>query len=217
MRTRLAALLLTLGAATPAAAQTAYSSSAAFFAALSGASVTEGYESYATNTLFPAGSSANGITYTAFPAGVLAGRVDDLYNRIGDRSLAADRDNDPATEDFFLAGESFTVSFVQPIYAIGIYFNIQQSPDNSVFISTPVGSASSGGATYDQSTLYFVGLISPTAFSTATIGALANAGSGYNVDDLTFAVSAVPEPSTVLLLAGGLAALGGLVRRRATR
>lgn len=43
-----------------------------------------------------------------------------------------------------------------------------------------------------------------------------NGGDGFSIDysELTLNVSAVPEPSTLLLLAGGLAVLGAATRRR---
>ncbi len=52
---------------------------------------------------------------------------------------------------------------------------------------TPVGTASTGGSTYDFDSFFFAGLISDTPFSSTTIGSgvLPN-GSAFNLDNLTY-------------------------------
>ena len=88
------------------------------------------------------------------------------------------------------------MAFTVPVFAVGIFFNVAISPDDSLFIKTPDGTATTGGPTYDQGTLYFSGLISDTPFTTATFGGDSDIGSGFTVDNLTFAPTAVPEPSS---------------------
>lgn len=207
---RLAGILPALLLATvPASAGVVlYTSSAAFDAALGAASkVVEDYESYGMNSTFGDGTVLNGIRYDAFPAGTL-GRIDDTYNKIDSQSLALDRGSVPQTPDFFFDGDQLSISFTTPVRAFGVVFNANSTPNNNdLTVVTPVGTASTGGAAFDpafdtpgfpgSSTFFFAGLISDTAFSTATIGSgfLPN-GSSFNLDNLTY--STVPEPGATL-------------------
>jgi hypothetical protein len=179
------------------AATITYTDSAAFFAALGATPLTiETYEGLATNTTISAGQTVNGITYTSFPPGT-SGRIDNLFNRIGERSLAA-----TAPQTFFFPGQSIDVSFAATT-AIGVFFNAAVSPPDSLFIETAVGTAGNSLA-YDQSTLYFVGLISDSPFSSARMGATTSASSGYNLDNLTRATgrTSVPDPASTMFLMG---------------
>lgn len=197
--------LLLAGASTSltaSAAVTAYTSSADFLAALSGVpTVTEDYESYPLDSTIAPGATLNGVVYLSFP-GAEIGRIDDNYNRIGDQSLAST----PAL-GFFPSDSFLEVGFTSPIYALGIFFNIGVSDPYTMGIITPVGVAGTGGA-YDQSTLYFAGLISDTPFDIARIGTGPDVTSGFNLDNLTYAVAS-PVPDQTGL--AGTIALAGLV------
>ena len=185
-----------------------YTSSAAFFAAAGGGVATETYESLVLNSLISDGSTVNGVTY-GFLAG-RSGRVDNLYQRIGNQSLAAA----PPADGFFSPGESITVTFTSAVNAVGIFVNINPSPPSSLQVQTAAGAAGNG-AVYDVLSLYFVGLISDVAFNSATIAGLGNAGSGFNLDNLSYrpAAAAIPEPVSMALLGLGLV-LAGLRARR---
>ena len=208
-----AGLVAMLFAAPATAAFVAYDDPIAFAAGLGGATpLVEDYEGLALGSVIPTGSTVDGITYDTFPAGT-AGLVGRSFNRIGNQSLELQRDS---VGSFFFPGDSFSVTFGAPMFAVGIYFNVVN--DNTLapylFINTPVGTATGGGIgdAPDVSTLFFVGLISDTSFTTATFGATAGSPSGYNVDNLTRA--AVPEPATLALLSIGLAGLAASRRRR---
>lgn len=189
------------------AAIISYTSSAAFLAAAGGSVVTETYEGLAVGTIILDGTTVNGISYDSFPAGK-DGRIDNLYNRIGTRSLAAA----PPASGFFIAGESVTVSFPFAVDAVGIFFNVASSPLNTLQVQTAAGTAGNGAA-YDVTTLYFVGLISDVPFASATFAGLPGIASGFNLDNLSYR-AAVPEPTGLAFLGLGIAAI---VRARARR
>jgi hypothetical protein len=189
-----------------------FTKSEEFFNSLNDASrQTETFEGLATNTVISSGTTLNGITYESFN-GVDAGRIDSNFNRFGNNSLASERDGNLDTIDFFDRGESVTISFDRPIYAIGIFFNALPSPDNAFYINTPVGKSTTGGdgSKYDVDNFFFAGLVSDTPFTTATFGA-ENFGGAYNVDNLTYADEPVPEPATIL---GGLMATVAIAAKR---
>ena len=227
--TSLRAFVLSLAAVAAAAGPgragfITYTSSADFFAAVGGTPfVTEGYETYPIDGTIAPGTTLNGITYTAFPLssdGVNStlGRIDNLYGRIGSAGLGL-QDGGDATS-FFFPGESMTVTFASPVFAVGIFFNVVPSPAGSLFVQTPVGTTAAGGPTFDQGTLYFAGLISDTPFATATVGGTADAAGGFTLDDLTYTNALppgvfTPVPPTLLAAVAGVGLLARFRRRAA--
>jgi hypothetical protein len=212
----LSSIILAIGLSSNAEAATfTFTTSADFFDSLEAAPrFTETFEALPTDTIISAGTVLNGITYESFK-GPLAGRIDSNFSRFGGASLAAERDGNLDTIDFFNPKESFSVSFATPVYAVGIFFNASPTQNNSDFyIKTPVGIAATGGdsSNYDLGTFFFAGLISDTPFTTATFGAQSS-GSSYNVDNLTYALhpEPIPEPTTIL---GSAIALGIISTKR---
>jgi hypothetical protein len=174
--------------------------------------VTATYENLPLNSLIAAGSTVGPFTCNAFPANV-EGRIDNIFNRIGNQSLAASRPGDP--NSFFFAGDNLTVSFA-PSTAVEVFFNANPTPGNSdLFIATPAGFVGTGGpaSNYDLSTLFFAGLISDVPFTSAVIGSFgAGQGSSFNIDNLSFApttgLTPTPEPTTLLFFGTTAAGLG---------
>ncbi|MBX9583651.1 MAG: hypothetical protein K2X87_25395, partial [Gemmataceae bacterium] len=191
MRVLVAVLgLAVLGYGGPAqAAFTTYIHSADFFAALGSAPFyTETFEGPPVNTVLPSGTTLNGITY-GFPAGV-DGRIGNNYNRIDNQSLEASRFPGDTT-GFFFPDEAVTFDFGGPVYAVGIFINIGETASDTDIVLTAdgVGAATTGGpGNYDSSTLYFVGLISDTPFTSASLLSTATV-SGYNLDNAVLKTS----------------------------
>jgi hypothetical protein len=194
-----------------------FTSSAAFNLALGGSPVKiEGWDTYALNSTIANGTTLNGVTYNAFPGGTL-GRIDNQFNHFGTQSLALRRASDPnPNKSFFNPGDLLSISFAKPIYVLGIFFNANFTSAGSLgILSTPIGTVTTGGPTYDTGTFYFAGLISTTPFTTATIGSNTKRSSSFNLDNLTF-TSSVPDRLgflTPALVLGSLCALGFRIRR----
>lgn len=209
-----AALLLTGG--TTHAAFVTFTRSADFFAAIgSTPSFTETYEGVPLGTILPTGTTLNGITY-GFPTDV-SGLVANNFSALGTRSLEADRAG--TTTDFFLPGESISLSFSGPVFGLGVFFNAFANPPDSLFaIATSVGTATTGGpiTNRDIGTFYFAGILSDTPFTTGSIGSSLG-GVTYTVDNLTIVQGpvAIPEPSSfVLLTVAAVGLLAPRLRRR---
>jgi hypothetical protein len=240
MRTLLLAAVLIPAVAGSARAEIlTFTNFEAFRAAVGGGPLTiEGYEGLAPNTLIPGGTVLNGVAYNFSPPTLGGsqgqGRIDDQLVAFG-QSLAIFRTTtspafgqEPPLESFFYPGESVTVTFPNPVNAVGVFFNAEPSATGpgEMFVSTALGTAFNGGdntAVFGSPneitpTLYFVGLISTTGtFTSATIGSIdTGVNGGFNLDNLSFGVAQVaeiPEPATLAVFAGLLTA-GGLARRR---
>jgi len=178
-----------------------YTSSAAFFAALSGGTVTtETYEGLPLNSTIPDGATVDNVTYNSFPPGT-DGRIANEFFSIGTQSLALLRPG-VVNGNFFFPGDAMTVTFPFAVNSVGIFFNVGVSPVNTLQVLTAVGNAGNGPV-YDQGSLYFVGLISDSAtFNSATFQGAPTISTGFNLDNLSYG-NAVPEPTSLLLFGTG--------------
>ncbi len=150
----------------------------------------EDYETFALGSLIPDGSTANGVTYQ-FPGG-LNGLVSNEYNSFGTRSLQISR---TPGFNFFFGGDSITVDFDEPCFAVGVFINANLEVDSSddFFLQTPVGTVRTGGLVYDIPpffphtfpTFFFLGIISDVPFTTATFGSAELLV--FNIDNLVCA------------------------------
>lgn len=187
----------------------AYTSSADFEAAISGSpTLVEDYSTFAAGDLITPTVTYDGITYTNFNEALgTEGLITNQFDSFSGLSLGAHQGNG---DQYFFSGDTFDIRFA-PVYAIGVFFNVNLN-SGSFAISTPVGTATTGSATYDTATFVFAGLVSTTPFTSAEISSENNGLASYNIPEIVLAQ--VPEPVTMsaMLGAGLLAAL--LLRRR---
>jgi hypothetical protein len=198
---------------------------ASFLAALTGGVGTETFESFAHLTPTPIV-----LTFPGAGTATLAGTGTDVkdWNVSGEW-----RGNDryPVSADKFLdldANGNFLITFSAPVAAFGFYGVdvgdvgrqlildfIGASGTTSVTVPHTVttGQASTGNA------LYFGRVDAAHPFDQVRFRMTGTGSDNFAFDDMTIASvqQVAPEPSAVLLLAGGLAALGVAARRRARR
>lgn len=211
-RIALMAALLAPMAMPATAATLTFTDPQSFAAALGGtATAVDSYENVALGTVVLSGTNLNGVTYNF--SGGRTGQVNNAFNRIGTRSLEALADN--TGPNFFIPGNSVTVTFAGPQRAIGGFFNANLSPVDQLFLAVP-GTILTGGGPgdrYDIETLFFLGIISDTPFESATFGALAGTTGVFNFDNLT-SVAYVPEPASWAMMVVGFGCAGWAMRRR---
>jgi hypothetical protein len=198
---------------------TTYTSSAAYDAALAGipggsTSVEDYGTGFNAGELIGNGSTFHGLTYQFVTTSTLSqGIITDQFDSFTGLSLGGDQSNGAA--QFFFDGDQFSVTFAQPVSAVGIFFNVNLNSGN-FGLNTSAGSAVTGSATYDTSTFVFAGGISTTPFTSASFfsDSGGNGTASYNVPEITFTTGAAPAaPAPPSLLLCGIGAVGLAVTR----
>jgi hypothetical protein len=187
-----------------------FTDSASFLAALPGSPTTETFEGVSAGD--PVGTLGN-ITYSeSVPGESLIGT--DFYSATSG-SIMLGLDN---FDEAFLDGDVLTLTFASPVQALGFFVVTSDAAlASEVLLTTAAGTAPNSDTEEailgDGGLAYFVGLVSDTSFSSATLE-FADDGEVnfvYNVDDV---ITAVPEPGTLALLAAGLLVMSSGNRRR---
>lgn len=119
----------------------------------------------------------------------------------------------------FASQDNFTVTLPSASTAIGMYLLVGGPLNAGDFTLSVAGGSALSSATQettlgDGTIVYFLGLTSTTSFTSAklelTTPAGPNDGPYWNIDDLSYQKAkstGVPEPSSLLLLGAGLAAV----------
>src|SRR5262245_18149084 len=214
-------LAAALGLAAPAGAvPTVYTSAAAFFGALPGASTTADFDGLSSGDVIASGGSADGITFTYDFGGIDLIVTDGTAAGGGGPFATTSSPNFLGTSDFdvLLDGDDLTLGFATAS-AIGLFIITAEAPGATLF-DGDIGLTAAGATafldvdaveqTLSDGSVFFLGVIDPAAsFTSASLGTFGGGGAfTYNVDDV---VTAVPEPGTAVML--GLGSLILCLRR----
>ena len=214
----LALACLFAGGQIASASPIAYTTRAAFDAATTGLSTID-FDALNAGDIIASGSSVNGVEFVYDFGGFQMEIQGHLDTTSPLNSLGTDGDGT------FVAGDSFVMNF-GTVQAIGMYLiAIDEifAGDFSLSIAAGSGdnSATSIGSLPDGSQVYFLGLVDPDGFTSATLESLAGPQFLFNVDDIVTGqarqTTVAPEPSSLLLLGLAGAALVRRARYRAGR
>jgi len=211
----LAMLMLLLVAAPVFAGTTTYTTQTSFAAATTGLT-TENFDGAALGSVT---GPIDGLNFTANIAGGGMLSIANTFDTTsGTQYLGTD-----LLGNSFASQDNFTVTLPSASTAVGLYLLIGGTLSGDDFtLSVAGGDAMNSGVSEemlgDGTMVYFLGLTSTTPFTSATLGLTTPAGAGdgpyWNVDDLSYGTAKtgiitppVPEPSGLLLLGAGLAAV----------
>jgi hypothetical protein len=231
----LAVVTLLASAATPAlSAPTAYTSRAAYDAAVAGLGgaaqpATAHFDDKAAGTAYASGTGTNGLTFTYAISGfqvAVRGGTPTAGGASGLNTLAL-RNNSTGNAARFTTGDAVQVGFAQPTHAFGFHVVVGQNFDffaqdvNLTFAGTTyslTGNETAAPVGSNGAHAIWVGIVDPSAaYTTAAVrfgpvGAGPSSGASFELDDLSTA-TAVPEPAA----AAGLATAAGLLALRRRR
>ena len=200
---------------------TGFTSKASFDVVVSGMSAGEtvNFEAVAPGTLFPSGTGTGGLTFNYSIAGPSTLRVSNTFGTTsGTNYLGLDN---PDTA--FYLGDSFTIEFNRTVHAVGLYViagGDAQAGDMELAVAGgSVANSALPDTLVSDGQAFYLGLIESNpglGFTSAVVRGVVstpNAFLAFTVDDITSAVSAVPEPGSWGLMLAGLGVLSALVRR----
>lgn len=221
-----AGVITCLVSAAASAAVVTYTSQSAFEAAVSGfAGDTLDFDAAVLGDTIPSGGSFAGVGFdyslTDFNGDPLSLVVDNFFNTTSPPNYLALIN--PRTGEFlnFVTGDVLTFNFPQPVHALGLHIIANDSLiSGDAFLLQGVGLGTAAGLSgpvpaeavlADGGAVYFLGMLSDQAFSTAVFSSPAT-DLEFVLDDVAYAV--VPVPPALWLLAAGLLVLHSRVRRR---
>ena len=216
----LAVLTLVLCIGNADAALSGFTTKGAFDAASAGlGSVqTVDFDSVAAGTLFASGTGTGGLTFTY----AIPGYSMEVSNTFGTTSGSNYLGLDNPDTAFYL-GDSFTINFNRTVHSVGLYLVTGgDTQAGDLELSTSAGSvlnSATADVLVSDGQAFYLGLVESDpglGFTSATVRGLVSPGAfvAFTVDDITSAVSGVPEPGTWGLMLLGLGALAAQSRRK---
>ena len=172
-----------------------YTNRSDFNSATSGTVNTTNFDSLAAGATIASGATVEGTTFTYNLGG--------FQMKVGSKNKTTSGKNYLGTtgDDAFLSGDSFTMTFAQPVQAVGLFIigdgsnwagdytlSVTQGDVSNTFaLDSTFGTLSDGG------TVYFLGLVESDplqSFTSATFSSLGGFGFPFNVDDIVTASAA---------------------------